>query len=53
LHENVDYTPYEGINVSGWPEFCMVRGKIIVKDKKFIGEKGFGKFIKRKKRILP
>ncbi|NOX32617.1 MAG: dihydropyrimidinase [Deltaproteobacteria bacterium] len=49
LHENVDYTPYEGINVFGWPRMTMVRGAVIVRDKKFTGKKGFGKFIKRKR----
>ncbi|MFR3434851.1 MAG: hypothetical protein ACLTSO_02735 [Coprococcus sp.] len=24
LHENVDYTPYEGIQVKGWPVMTMV-----------------------------
>ncbi len=48
LHENVDYSPYEGFDVFGWPCLTMVRGRIIVKDKVFTGDKGFGKFIKRK-----
>ncbi|MCP3874592.1 MAG: dihydropyrimidinase [Desulfobacteraceae bacterium] len=52
LHENVDYTPYEGINVMGWPVLTMVRGSIIVKDSAFIGKKGYGKFIKRKKALI-
>ena len=51
LHENVDYSPYEGFTVSGWPALTMVRGSVIVKDKVFTGKKGFGKFIKRKRFI--
>ena len=49
LHENVDYSLYEGMESFGWPQMTMSRGKIIVKDGKFVGSKGYGKFIKRKK----
>ncbi len=49
LHENVDYTPYEGFELQGYPVMTISRGKIIVKDNKFIGEKGYGQFLKRKK----
>ncbi|MFC1863578.1 dihydropyrimidinase [Thermodesulfobacteriota bacterium] len=48
LHENVDFTPYEGMKLQGWPELTMVRGRTIVKDGIFYGEKGYGEFIKRK-----
>ncbi|MDF2503359.1 dihydropyrimidinase [Clostridium sp.] len=47
LHENVDYTPYEGIRLKGYPVLTMVRGKVIVVDNVFIGKKGYGEFIKR------
>lgn len=47
LHENVDFTPYEGLELKGWPELTMVRGKTLVKDGNFLGEKGYGRFIKR------
>lgn len=47
LHENVDYTPYEGMKLKGYPVLTMVRGKIVARDNVFVGEKGYGKFIKR------
>lgn len=47
LHENTDYTPYENIEVTGYPVLTMSRGKIIAKDGNFVGEKGYGEFIKR------
>ncbi|MPM17892.1 D-phenylhydantoinase [bioreactor metagenome] len=47
LHENVDYTPYEGIELVGYPELTMARGEIIARNNEFIGKKGYGKFIKR------
>jgi dihydropyrimidinase len=47
LHENTDYTPYEGIPLTGYPVMTFSRGEIIVRDGKFIGNKGRGKFLKR------
>lgn len=52
LHENVDYTPYEGMKLRGYPVLTMVRGKVIVKDNVFIGQKGYGKYMKRSKVLL-
>ena len=48
LHENVDYSAYEGIKIAGWPSMTMVRGSVIVKDGQFTGKPGFGKFIRRR-----
>jgi dihydropyrimidinase len=48
LHQKCDYTPFEGMEVTGWPVMTILRGKVIVKDGEFFGEKGSGKFIKRK-----
>jgi dihydropyrimidinase len=49
LHENVDYTPYEGMTVYGRIEKVLSHGKIIVIDNAFVGKKGDGTFIKREK----
>jgi len=49
LHENVDYTPYEGMSVKMWPQLTMVRGHVVMENGNFIGKKGFGTFIKRNK----
>ncbi len=48
LHENVDYTPYEGIEVTGKVVYTISRGDTIVINDKFVGEKGRGQFISRK-----
>jgi dihydropyrimidinase len=50
LNDGSDYTPYEGLEVTGWPELTMVRGRCIMKDGKLVGVKGFGEFIKREVR---
>jgi dihydropyrimidinase len=52
LHQNIDYTPYDGFKLEGYPVLTMSRGKVIVKDNEFIGEKGSGKFIKRKSGVF-
>jgi len=47
LHENVDYTPYEGFELKGYPIMTIAAGKIIAEAGSFVGKVGAGKFIKR------
>ena len=47
LHDNMDYTPYEGMEVTGWPRTVIIRGKVAVEDEKLKLERGAGKFLKR------
>ncbi len=51
LHQNVDYTPWEGVEVTGTPEIVYSRGKRVAEwagdQMKFVGEVGRGKFVKR------
>lgn len=49
LHSAVDYTLYEGKKVIGGIEYVIQRGEVIVKNNTFVGKKGNGKFIKRKR----
>ena len=44
--EDVDYSPFEGFDQIGRPETVFLRGKKIVDNAEYIGEKGDGKFIK-------
>ncbi|MFV0352057.1 MAG: dihydropyrimidinase, partial [Oscillospiraceae bacterium] len=48
LHENVDYTPYEGIKITGAPVATISRGEVIVENGILNAEKGRGKYIFRK-----
>jgi dihydropyrimidinase len=52
LHENVDYTPYEGMEILCAVDTVLSRGEVIVRDNKYIGAKARGRFIKRNKPIL-
>jgi dihydropyrimidinase len=49
LHHDVDYTPFEGRTMTQWPRYTILRGKVVWdKDNGgLLGEKGYGKFIKR------
>ena len=45
---NSDYNAFEGWKIEGRPSVVTVRGKVAVRDGKFVGTIGRGKFLKRK-----
>ena len=47
LHMRVDYSPYEGRDVVGYPTVVMQRGKTLVRDGQFLGKRGQGQFQRR------
>jgi dihydropyrimidinase len=47
LHHNVDYTPYEGRELQGWPVTVISRGEVICHEGKLVGQAGHGRFLKR------
>ena len=46
LHHNVDYTPYEGMELRAWPKIVFSRGEKIVDDGLLTAKKGHGNFLK-------
>ncbi len=48
LSTNCDWSPYQGMQLAGFPEMTISRGKIIVENGIFVGQAGYGKFLKRK-----
>ncbi|HMQ56060.1 MAG TPA: amidohydrolase family protein, partial [Anaerolineae bacterium] len=48
LHEQVDWTPYAGLEVTGWPVATLSRGQVLVDHGQFFGEAGQGKFVERR-----
>jgi dihydroorotase-like cyclic amidohydrolase len=42
-------TPYEGLEVTGWPVLTMLRGKVVVDDGVLVGAKGYGSYLPRTK----
>jgi len=49
LHERVDWSPYEGMHIQGWPRDVLSRGQVLVRDGEFIGERDRGRFIARER----
>jgi len=46
LHHNVDYTPYEGIELSAWPEMTISRGEVVWSRPEAKAAKGRGLFLR-------
>ncbi len=53
LHDNVDYSPYEGFHCQGWPVMTLSRGEVVATQGKFTGKAGHGRFIRRKPFAYP
>ena len=49
LHHGSDYTPYEGLEVTGWPVTTMVRGRTVVRDGALVGDQRAGEHISRER----
>lgn len=47
LHQQVDFTPFEGLTVYGWPSKVWLRGHEVIANGSFCGQKGMGRFIRR------
>lgn len=48
LHDTSDYTAFEGLAVSGAVRSVYVRGRAVIRDGQFVGQRGFGRFIERR-----
>ncbi|WP_139995541.1 dihydropyrimidinase [Paenibacillus paridis] len=46
-HMNVDYNPYEGMQVTGVPISVLSRGEFVIQDQQFVGSLGAGRYLKR------
>ena len=46
MHSDCDHTIWEGITVHGYPIQTYSRGKLVYDNGEFVGEKGWGKFVK-------
>jgi dihydropyrimidinase len=47
LHHTSDYTPYEGFELAGAVRSVFVRGRPVIRDGVFVGQRGFGRFVER------
>jgi len=48
LHDAMDYTPFEGLRVKGWPVTTVSRGDIVWDGRTVWGEAGRGRFVPRR-----
>jgi len=49
MHDNMEFTPYEGMSVTGWPTTVIQRGKVIVENGELLADRGAGTFVPRRK----
>ncbi len=47
MHSDYDHTIWEGVELKGYPIMTFSRGRIVYDNGEFVGEAGWGKFIKR------
>lgn len=48
-HMAVDYSAFEGMEVTGEPVTVLSRGEFVIRDKQFVGKLGAGQYLKRAK----
>lgn len=48
MHSDCDHTIWEGIGLKGYPEQTYSRGRLVYDKGEFVGESGWGKFVKCK-----
>ena len=47
MQHGSDYTPYEGMEVIGWPVKTLLRGEVVVNEGRIVGKPGQGQFLAR------
>jgi dihydropyrimidinase len=47
MQHAIDYTPYEGMEVTGWPVVTIKGGRVVMRDGKVQAETGTGQFLAR------
>ena len=47
LHDNMDYTPYDGMVITGWPRTVINQGRLVVYNETLQVERGSGSFLER------
>lgn len=48
MPSDVDWSPYEGMMLKGFPTYTISRGQVIMENGQVVGKKGRGKYLKRK-----
>ena len=45
MQQTIDYTPYEGLEVTGWPVATILRGEIAMQDGQVLAQPGSGRYL--------
>jgi len=45
----MDFTPYEGMQITGWPTTVIQRGNVLIENDELIAARGCGEFVPRQK----
>ena len=53
LHHAVDHTPYEGMEVRGWPVMTISRGEVVYADGEVLSTAGRGRFLRCERPFAP
>jgi len=43
----VDYSMFEGIQITGMADVVLSRGRVVIEENKFMGKAGQGEFLRR------
>jgi dihydropyrimidinase len=47
LHDGADYSPYEGLELTGWPVDVVLRGQVMLRNGRLEGARGSGQYCRR------
>ena len=47
MHHGSDYTPWEGYELTGWPQATILRGEVVMQGGEILGRKDKGRFLPR------
>ncbi len=47
MHSRADYSPYDGVEVTGWPKFTISRGELVAKGNDVVAKRGRGRLAHR------
>jgi dihydropyrimidinase len=45
MQQAIDYTPYEGMQVTGWPVTTVLRGEVAMQDGRVQAAPGLGRYL--------
>ncbi len=47
LHSAQDFSPFDGMSVTGWPSHTILRGQVVLSEGRLVAEPAIGQYLKR------